>query len=217
MKTDFELQADVLAEIASDVGTASSDIAVAARDGVVTLGGETEDLAKRLAVIRAASRVHGVRAVADNIFVRLPTEHRRTDADLAQAVVSALMWDTEVPDKTVKARVQDQWVWLVGEADYQYQRTAAEKAVQNITGVKGVTNLVRLRKHAAGPELKTGIERALARNAVLARHEIDVAVDNGKATLTGAVGTLRERMHAEELARVPLGVTEVENLLELDR
>lgn len=217
MKTDFELQADVLAEIASDVGTASSDIAVAARDGVVTLGGETEDLAKRLAVIRAASRVHGVRAVADNIFVRLPTEHRRTDADLAQAVVSALMWDTEVPDKTVKARVQDQWVWLVGEADYQYQRTAAEKAVQNITGVKGVTNLVRLRKHAAGPELKTGIERALARNAVLARHAIDVAVDNGKATLTGAVGTLRERMHAEELARVPLGVTEVENLLELDR
>jgi osmotically-inducible protein OsmY len=216
MKTDFQLQADVLAEIAADVGSASSNIAVAARDGVVTLGGETESLAKRLAVVRAASRVHGVRAVADNIFVRLPAEHRRTDADLAQTVVSALMWDTEVPDKTVKARVQDQWVWLVGEADYQYQRVAAENAVQNIAGIKGVTNLVRLRKHPAGPELKSGIERALARNAILARHEIDVAVNEGKATLTGAVGTWRQRMHAEEVARTPLGVSEVENLLELD-
>jgi osmotically-inducible protein OsmY len=215
-RTDFDIQSDVVAELAADVGTASTDVAVSVRDGVVRLGGEVESLAKRTAAVRAAERIRGVHAVVDEIFVQLPTEHRRTDAELAHAVVDALIWDTEVPDKTIKARVQDHWVWLVGEADRQYQRLAAQHAVENITGVAGVTNLVRIRRRPVSPTLKDDIERALARNAMLAPREIDVAVDGGRAVLTGRVGTWRERVHAEEIAWTPSGVTEVDNQLELD-
>jgi osmotically-inducible protein OsmY len=216
VRTDADIQADVLAELAADVGTASSDIGVSVREGVVRLGGEVESLARRTAAARAAARIHGVRAVADDIFVRLPSEHRLTDTDLAHAIVNALIWDTEVPDKTIKARVQNHWVWLVGEAESHYQRLAAQRAVENILGVAGVTNLVRIKSRPPSANLKGDIERALARNAMLAPREIDVAMDGGRAILTGTVGTFRERLHAEEVARTPLGVTDVDNQIELD-
>ena len=152
IRADAQLQSDVVAAIALEIGSGSSDVAVAAQNGVVTLAGETDSLPRRLAVVRAATRVHGVREVADTIYVVLPVEQRRTDADLAEAVVSALISDGAVPEKTIKARIQDQWVWLVGEAEFEHQRLAAENAVQGIAGVKGVTNLVRIRKRAIAPE-----------------------------------------------------------------
>jgi osmotically-inducible protein OsmY len=213
---DSQIQAEVLAELAGDVGTLSSQIAVAVRDGVVTLDGEVDSLARRLAVVRAAERVRGVRALVDQIIVRLSAEHRLTDVDLASAVVQALIWDTEAPDKTIKVRVQDHWVWLVGDSDFEFQRAAAQRAVEHITGVKGVTNLVRIKKRAAPPELQQQIERALARDAKLARREIDVLIETGRATLTGTVGSWRERQRAEEVASTPPGVDAVDNLLELD-
>lgn len=151
MKVDDQLQAAVIAELVGDARFAASDISVAVRDGVVTLGGQVENLPARFAAAHAAEHVPGVRALANNIVVRLPMDRVRTDVDIAHDAVDALMWDTDVPDKTIKVRVQDGWIWLLGHADEEHQRAAAERAVRDIRGVKGVTVLVRLTNSAAHP------------------------------------------------------------------
>jgi len=148
MRPDFEIQRDVLAALAADDQIVASDIGVAVRDGIVTLTGVTDTLMKRVGAGRCAESVNGVRGVANEISVRLPTDHWRTDSDIASDAVNALMWDTEVPDKTIKVRVQDRWIWLVGEADSSSQRIAAERAVERVPGAKGVTNLVRIKRPA---------------------------------------------------------------------
>ena len=144
MRSDSELQAAVVERMRLDGRLAPSDIGVAARDGVVTLNGEVDSLTKRVAAARAAEAVPGVIAVANDIDVRIPGDQRRSDVDIAHDLVEALMWDTDVPDKTIKARVQDQWVWLVGECEWAYQRAAAEHATEHIAGVKGIVNSVRV-------------------------------------------------------------------------
>jgi osmotically-inducible protein OsmY len=215
MKTDSQLQADVLEALRADEHIVASDIGVSARDGVVTLSGEVDSLTKRVAAGRAAEHVRGVRSIANELAVRLPQDRRRTDADIADDVVNALVWDTEVPDKTIKARVQDRWVWLVGEADWHYQRLAAERAVESIAGVKGVTNLVRIKWRTPDPELQAAIEAALLRNAELAMQDIRVSVVNGAVTLSGVVRSWADRMAAEHVVWSAAGVTEVDNQLEI--
>jgi osmotically-inducible protein OsmY len=217
MKSDSQLQADVLDELQTDVSIAASGIGVAVRDGAVTLSGLVGSLMTRSAAVRAAQRVAGVRAVADELRVQLPRDQRWRDEDIAEAVVNALMWDTEVPDKTIKARVQNGWIWLVGEADWQYQRDAAQRAVERIAGVKGVTNIVRLRRHAAVPfsaaEIKAQIEQALVRNASLTGRDIRVDVDDHRVVIAGRVHSWNERMAAEHAAWAAVGVTAVDNKL----
>jgi osmotically-inducible protein OsmY len=215
MKTDSQLQADVLEELRHDAAVATNGIGVATADGVVTLAGEVDSVAKLMAVRRAAERVRGVRAVADEMVVRLPSDHRQTDADLAHAVVSALMWDTDVPDKTIKARVRDGCVWLVGEADWQYQCVAAERAVEHIIGVKHVTNLVRVKRQIASPTLKPEIEQAIGRQVALQGRTIVVSVDESRVMLSGEVRSWRERMDAEHAAWSAPGVTDVDNRIEV--
>lgn len=213
MKSDSQLQADVFEELRTDRRLTPSDIGVSARDGVVTLFGRVDSLVKRSAAVQAAARVRGVRALADEIAVRLSSEQLRTDVDIAHDAVHALMWDTEVPDKTIKARVQDRWIWLVGEAEWQFQRAAAERAVLGIRGVKGVTNLVRLKRHPASPELRDQVEAALRRNARLAGRDIAVTIENGRILLDGTVRSWGERMAAEHAVWSRRGVTDVENRL----
>ena len=153
MRFDSQLQASVLARLREEAGISAGNVGVAARDGLVTLSGEVSDLPTRVNAARVAQAVQGVRAVANDIVVRLPPSQLRSDADIAYDVLNALAWDTEVPKTTVRARVQDRWVWLVGEADWNYQRAAADRAVEHIAGVKGVTNLVRIRRRP--PERET--------------------------------------------------------------
>ena len=150
MKIDEQLQAEIIAQLERDCRFRASDISVAVRDGIVTLGGQVDNLPARFAAAQTAEHVRGVRALANDIVVRLPIDRVRTDVDIAHDAVDALIWDTEVPDKTIKVRVQDAWIWLLGHAEAEHQRAAAERAVRNISGVKGVTDLVRL---AGSPEL----------------------------------------------------------------
>ena len=214
MPTDPELEAAVLEAIRAEGSVDASGIAVAVRDGVVTLDGTVDSLPRRYAAVRAASRVHGVRAIADEIVVQLPDlAHAPTDQDIAHAAVAALTRDTAVPEKTITVRVQDRCIWLVGEAETHEQRLAAERAVEILPGVRAVTNLVRLRPRRASPETVALIEAALLRDARLARRGIGVAVDGGAVTLLGRVASLDERAAAERAAWSAPGVMTVDDRL----
>jgi len=150
MGTDFALQRDVLAVLRNHLNSTAADIAVAVRKGVVSLSGEVDSLQKRTTAAQLAESVPGVQSVANDIVVRFTGDRRRTDLEIAHDAVNALINDTDVPDKTIKVRVQDRWIWLVGEAETEHQRRAAELAVSTIPGIEGVSNVVRLKPLRAG-------------------------------------------------------------------
>ena len=213
IKTDGQLQKDVIDELRWDPAVGNAEIGVAAKSGVVTLTGQVPTFAKKYAATRAAERVAGVRALAEDLKVVLPSSYNRTDTDLAHAVASTLTWDVQVPNETMKARVEDGWVTLEGEVEWQYQCNAAERAVRNLTGVRGVSNLIQLKKHASVTDVKGRIESALKRHAELDSKQISVEALDGRVTLRGKVRSYAERQDAEFAAWSAPGVSKVEDEL----
>jgi osmotically-inducible protein OsmY len=212
-RSDEQLQKDVLEELKWDPSIGRTEIAVVARDGVVTLSGQTDSFAKKWSAMKAAERVAGVIAVADEVNVKLPTDYRRTDVDIAHAVANALRWDVQVPDEKVKARVNEGWVTLDGEVEWEYQRSAAVRAVRFLTGVRGVSNNITLKKVAWAPEVKDRILSALKRNADVDASHITVVATDGKVKLSGKVHSWSARQDAENAAWSAPGVTFVDDEL----
>jgi osmotically-inducible protein OsmY len=210
-RSDALLQRDVMDELRWDPAVGQSEIGVAVKDGVVTLSGEVETFAKRFAAMKAVERVAGVRVVAGDIHVHIPTAAVKTDTEIAHAAATALDWDVEVPVPGVKARVQNGWIWLEGNVDWQYQRLAAERAVQNLTGVKGVTNVIHITPQASVPDVKRRIETALKRSAEVEAHNIIVDAVDGMVTLRGTVHSYTERKDAEKAAWSAPGVRAVKD------
>jgi len=211
LKTDAQLQRDVMDELRWDPAVGQAEIGVAVKDGVITLSGQVETFAKRFAAMKAVERVAGVRAVAGDIHVHIPAAAERTDTEIAHATANALDWAVEVPVPGVKARVQNGWVWLEGDVDWQYQRIAAERAVRYLTGVRGVTNALRIKPQASAPDVKQRIENALKRSAEVEAKNIKVEAVNGQVTLRGTVHSYAERKDAEDAAWAAPGVHSVED------
>ena len=199
-RTDEQIQADVLEELKWDTRVRPNEIGVAVKDGIVTLTGWVDSYLKKMAAEEAAHRVQGVQAVANDIEVRLPSFAERTDADLAAAVLNALKWDAAIPTGALDVTVSKGWVTLRGEVEYRFQKRDAERAVQRLAGVKGVTNLIAVKPHLSPTDLKQQIERALVRNAETDARNIMVEVQGSKVILRGTVRSYAEKQAAEDTA-----------------
>jgi osmotically-inducible protein OsmY len=215
-RSDSQLQQDVLQELKYEPSISASEIGVTVKDGIVGLTGNVQSYAAKYTATHAAERVAGVRAVTDELKVDLPAFHVRNDEDIARAVVNALQWNVWVPADRIKVKVQDGWVTLEGELDHKYEQTAAEGAVRTLTGLKGVSNLITLKRPvAAASEIKTNIDQALRRAAEIDADKIDVRVEKDKVILNGKVASWAERDEAERAAWSAPGVNEVVDYLDI--
>lgn len=210
MKTNRQLQQDVIDELRWEPAVEADSNGVEAKEGVVTLAGHVDSYAQKWAAERAAQRVAGVKGVVDEMDVKLPDASKRSDADIVQAASSALSWNTVVPKGAVKIVVDDGIVTLSGEVDWAFQRTAAAAAVRNLIGVRAVNDQIVLKlNNASIRDIKRKIHSALHRQAQLDADAISVAVDGSNVTLRGNVDSWAERVAARNAAWAAPGVRNV--------
>ncbi|MGZ3741238.1 MAG: BON domain-containing protein [Bdellovibrionota bacterium] len=213
MKTDEQIQNDVLEELKFNPSVNHAHIGVSVDQGVVSLYGAVPTYLEKSSAELSALRVKGVKAVVENIEVKLPWEFRRSDDDIAHAAVNALKWHIQVPESQVKVNVEGGHLTLSGEVEWEFQKTAAEGAIKNLTGVSGVTNLISIKSNVSPRDLKEKIELALKRGAENEAKQINVEVHGSKVILSGTVHSFAEGRDACRAAWSAPGVTEVEDKL----
>jgi len=211
IRSDEQIQKDVLAELKWEPRVQSTEIGVAVKNGIVTLTGFVNSYTKRWGAEEAAHRVRGVKAVANEIEVKLTGAGERTDTDIAAAAVRALEWDAAVSIDKLDVTVSKGWVTLKGEVEWQYQKQDAERVVHRMMGVRGVTNLITVKPRLEPSELKQKIERALVRSAETDAQHITVEVNGTKVILKGTVRAYAEKKEAERVAWSAPGVSSVDN------
>ena len=211
MSQDSQLQQDVLAEFNWEPSVTAGHIGVTANHGVITLSGHVSSYAQKHAAETAARRVKGVKAVAEEIEVRLSFDTKRSDEDIAAAVISRLAWNVSVPKDAIKVGVEKGWVTLTGQVDWWYQRDAIEQDIRPLLGVTGVSNQTTIKPQVNTAHLRTEIEHALNRSWFSSPDDVHVRAEGGKIILTGTVQSPYDRQIAAQTAWSAPGATNVEN------
>jgi osmotically-inducible protein OsmY len=216
MKTDNEILKDVQDELKWDPYLSSSEIGVSVKDGIVTLTGVVDSYYKKLAAENAVKKVAGVTAVVQKIEIRLSESGKRKDSDIAEAIQNAFKWSVLVPKDKIKIKVENGWVTLEGDVEWEFEKNAARKAVEKIEGVQGVTNNIKVTPKAVPSEIQQKIKSAFLRSASFDADRINVSVDGSTVRLSGKVRSWAEKKEAERQAWLAPGVTRVENDIEID-
>jgi len=216
MKTDLQIQKDVMEELKWEPFLNASDIGVAVKNGVVTLSGLVDSYAKKLTAEKAVKKVSGVKAVAEEIQVGISPGLRKTDTEIAEAVLNALKWHSGVQEEKIKIKVEDGHVKLEGEADWDFQRTSAKKAIENLNGVQSVFNLITVKPKATPFDIQQKISSAFHRSATIDAEKIRAEVKGSEVTLYGTVRSIAEKEDAEIAAWNAPGITHVISKLEIE-
>ena len=213
MKTDREIQEQVLAALEWEPGVHAAHIGVSVSNGVATLHGFVTSLREKHLAERITRRVYSVRAVANDIEVAPAGPFKRSDPAIAEAAANALEWDSAIPDDGIKATVRKGWVTLNGTVGWQYQKAAAERAVRNLNGIEGISNAIVVEPAVNVADVKADIEEAFKRSAEVDAQDVHVEAHDGTVVLTGKVHSLIERDAAERAAWAAPGVRSVEDRL----
>jgi len=213
MKLDLEIQKDVMNELKWQPFLASSEIGVSVKNGIATLSGLVDSYAKKLSAEKAAKKVAGVKAVALDIQVGVSPAYRKTDTEIAEAALFALKWHAAVKEDKIKLKVEDGTITMEGEVEWGYQRTSAQYAVENLTGVRSVINLITVKPKVVATDIRQKINLALHRSATLDAERILVETSGSTVILRGKVRSFAEKSDAEKAAWAAPGVTDVENKL----
>ncbi|MCU1468087.1 MAG: Transport-associated protein [Actinomycetia bacterium] len=211
MTTDNELRRNVERELEWEPSVDERRIGVSVVDGIVTLTGEVSSFGEKWRAERAVERVSGVKGIANELEVKVASE--RSDTDIAKAAVDALKWNVMVPSDKVTVKVSKGWLTLDGEVRWDYQRRAADRAVRDLPGVRGVSNLIQIKPRVEPDHVKEKIEETFKRVATLDANRITVQVEGSEVTLRGTVRSWVERHEAEKAAWAAPGVTAVHNYI----
>jgi osmotically-inducible protein OsmY len=212
-KTDIELKNDVLFELTYEPSVNFTDIGILVKDGMVTLNGYATSYIEKWSAVNAVKRVTGVKAIADEIEVKIPDLDRRTDADITLAAIDRIAWFTTIPLDTVEVIVSDGWVSLAGEVEWWYQQNAAINLIQQMIGVKGISNGISVKPKAIKMAIEKDINLALKRSAIVDVDQIQVQSEHNKVVLRGKVRSFAAREEAERIAWSEPGVYSVDNHL----
>lgn len=212
MRRDTEVRLDILDELLWEPTVDANEIGVTVHNGVVTLTGYVSTYSEKQAAEQAAVRINGVKAIAEEIKVKLPASHQHSDADIAQAAVNALKWNARIKDE-IGVKVEDGVVTLTGDVHWKYERDFAKRAVENLAGVCGIVNQISVQARPSVRNMKKQIKKAFERAAILDAAELQVESHNGEVTLKGNVHSMTELREAEYAAWAGPGVKKVTNQL----
>jgi osmotically-inducible protein OsmY len=216
MKTDSQIQQDVMDQLKWEPFLNASQIGVTVKNGIVTLSGQVDSYAIKVAAENAAKKIAGVKAIAEDIQIGVSPTYKRSDADIAEAVLNALKWHSGVQEDKIKIKVEDGYVRLEGEVEWEYQRNSARTAIENLTGVRSVINLITIKSKITPSDVKQKMSSAFSRSAIMDAGKISAEIISSRIILSGEVRSFAEKEDAENAAWSAPGITSVENRIKIE-